>query len=78
MGYFDTMQTFNTHSFIWRDHGLDKLRGGNGCRANGVCSSKEKLASRTSFICWRIVTVKSEKKDVRKFTTDNSSPYWIC
>lgn len=55
------MQTLITHSFIWWDHGLDKLRGGDGRWANGVCSSKEKLASRTSFICWRIMIVKSKK-----------------
>ena len=61
-GHFDPKQTFDTHSFIWRDHGLDKLRGGNGCRANSVRSSKEELTGRTSFICWRIVIVKSKTR----------------
>lgn len=61
-GIFWFKVDFYIYSFIWWDYGFDKFRGGNGCRANGVRFFKEEFASRISFICWRIVIVKFEKR----------------
>ena len=53
----------NSHRFVWWDHGFDKFRRGNRGRADGVCPSQHKFTCRTSFISWRVVIMKSKKKE---------------